>query len=131
MVMMADFRAAHPAEKFLRPIRASAILRIGFFMVDALHFKAGVQLVPVRGVVGIDQRTLGDVSLNERKGLTFGLEHSRDRIAVPLAHDNHGLALAVLVAEQAPIAAMLFQVRGLHIAAEIAAIDFGYLAAAA
>src|ERR1700728_1590952 len=46
MVMMADLGAAHTGEKFLRPIGASAILRIGFLVVDALHFVLGVKLVP-------------------------------------------------------------------------------------
>jgi hypothetical protein len=47
MVMMPDLGAAHAAEKFLCPIRASAVEAVGFLMIDALHFKAAVQLVPV------------------------------------------------------------------------------------
>lgn len=44
MVMMADFRAAHAAEKFLCHVRASAVRRIRFFAVDALHLETGVKI---------------------------------------------------------------------------------------
>jgi hypothetical protein len=46
MMMMALFGATHPAEKFLRPIRASAIEAIGFFVINALHFVLGMQRIP-------------------------------------------------------------------------------------
>ena len=40
MVMVADFSAAHAAEKFLRPVRAGTVEAVGFLMIDPLHFKA-------------------------------------------------------------------------------------------
>jgi hypothetical protein len=43
MMMVTLFRPAHTAEKFLGPIRASAVKAIGFFVIDALHFVLGVQ----------------------------------------------------------------------------------------
>jgi len=46
---MACLGAAQAAEIAFRPIRASAIVRIGFLMVDPLHFKAGMQVIPCRG----------------------------------------------------------------------------------
>jgi len=46
MVAVPDFSAAHPREKFLCPVRTSAIQRAGFLMIDPLHFKAGVKIVP-------------------------------------------------------------------------------------
>ena len=42
VMVMADFSAAHTAEKFLRPIRAGAVETVSLLMVDALHFKAAV-----------------------------------------------------------------------------------------
>jgi hypothetical protein len=46
MVMMALFGAAHAAEKFLCPIRASAVEAIGFFVIDPFHFVRGMQRYP-------------------------------------------------------------------------------------
>ena len=46
MVMVADLGAAHTAEKFLGPIRAGAVEAIGFFVIDPLHLKTLVQVVP-------------------------------------------------------------------------------------
>jgi hypothetical protein len=42
VVAVADFRASHAAEKFLCPIRASAVEAVRLVMVDPLHFKAAV-----------------------------------------------------------------------------------------
>jgi hypothetical protein len=39
MVVVPDLRAAHPAEKFLSPIRASAVLRMGFLVIDPLDLE--------------------------------------------------------------------------------------------
>ena len=44
------------------------------------------------------------------------------------ADDNNHLALAVLVASKAAIDALFLEVGGLHVAAEVAAINFRYLA---
>jgi hypothetical protein len=46
MMVVALFGSTHPAEKFFRPISASAIHRIGLFVIDALHFILGVQRIP-------------------------------------------------------------------------------------
>ena len=52
-------------------------------------------------------------------------------MAVALAHDDDGLALAVLVHGEAAIAAVLLVVRGLLVAAEVGAVHLGRLALAA
>jgi hypothetical protein len=46
MMVVADLGAAHPAEKFLCPIGASAIERIGFLVIDALDLEAIMQAIP-------------------------------------------------------------------------------------
>ncbi len=46
MVMVADLGAAHTAEKFLRPIRASAVQRIGLLWLIALNLEMLVQFFP-------------------------------------------------------------------------------------
>jgi len=65
MVMVTDLRAAHTAEKFLCPIRASAVEAIGFFVIDALHFVLGMQRIPRAAFVRIDNRALGDAGADE------------------------------------------------------------------
>ena len=65
MMVMAGFGPAHTAEKFLCPIRASAVKAICFFVIDALHFICGVQRIPRASFVRIDNRSLGDARANE------------------------------------------------------------------
>src|SRR4051794_13115828 len=100
---MADFGAAHAAEKLFRPIRAGAVEAVRLLMVNALHFEAAVQRVPRAAFVGMHDRAGLDASLNEADGLTFRGEHGGDRVATALADDNHGLALAVLIAVAAAV----------------------------
>jgi hypothetical protein len=103
MVMVPNLRAAHTAEKFLCPIGASAVERIGFFVVDTLHFKAAMQLVPVCGLVSVDEGARRDAAADEIERAFFTFENRRQRVAVALADYNHSLALAGLVfVEAAP-----------------------------
>ena len=46
MVVMPGLCAAQAAEIFLCPIRASTVEAVGFFMIDALHFEMGAEIVP-------------------------------------------------------------------------------------
>jgi len=46
MMIVSGFRAAQAAEIFLRPIRASAVERIGLFVIDPLHLKMDAEIVP-------------------------------------------------------------------------------------
>ena len=46
MMMMPDFSAPHAAEKFLGPIRASAVEAVSIFVIDPLDFKARVKRIP-------------------------------------------------------------------------------------
>jgi hypothetical protein len=61
------------AEKFLRPIRAGAVHRICLFVVDALHFKSAIQAVPRNCIFGVDNRSLGEASADERCSLSLAL----------------------------------------------------------
>src|SRR5476649_2257900 len=54
--------------------------------------------------------------------------NERQGAAVTLAHHNNALALAVLIAEQAAVHAMLLVVRGLDVTAKIRAINFNFAA---
>ena len=46
MVVMASLAATEPGEIAFRPIRAGAIERIGFLMIDAAHLEPAMQVVP-------------------------------------------------------------------------------------
>jgi uncharacterized protein DUF6471 len=58
----------------------------------------------------------------------LGAEHRRERVAAALTHDNYALALSGLIVGKSPVAPVLSIIGGLHVAAEISAIDFGFLA---
>ncbi|MEA2966359.1 MAG: hypothetical protein QOI46_6457 [Alphaproteobacteria bacterium] len=60
MVMMANLAPAHAAEKPFRRIRASAVLRVRLFVIDALYLETRMQGVPIRRFIGIKKRALGD-----------------------------------------------------------------------
>jgi len=64
MVMRADFGAAKAAEILLYHVRAGAIRRIGFSVVDPLHFEPTMKIVPGVGLVGIHDRSLGNARLD-------------------------------------------------------------------
>ena len=131
MVVVADFAPTHAAEKFLCPVRASAIEAVGLLMVDPLHFVMAVQRIPVAGLVGVDDSALGDARLNELERLPFRAEDGGERVTVALADHDDRLALAVLVHGEAAIDAAGGEVGGLHIATEVARIDFRDLALSA
>ena len=65
MVVVPDLRAAHAAEKFLRPIRASAVEAIGFLVVDPLHFKAACNSFQLAAFIRVHDRALGDARADE------------------------------------------------------------------
>jgi hypothetical protein len=58
------------------------------------------------------------------------MEHGWNRVPAALTDDNNHFALTVLVANKTTVAAVLFVVCGLEVAAEIAAIDLSCLALA-
>jgi hypothetical protein len=110
MVVVADLNAPHAREKLFCPIRAGAVERVGFLMLDAAHLEAGMQIVPAGRLVGVDDSTLGDASANERQSLSLGAEHGRDRVAAALANDDDGLALARPIAGKTAVATVLAEI---------------------
>jgi hypothetical protein len=75
------------------------------------------------GFVGMDGGAVRRALMDGRDGRAFGLEHEGQALAVPLAHDHHDAPLAGLVHGQATIYAVNLTVGGLHVAAEVGAID--------
>src|SRR3984893_18300722 len=97
MMMVANLRATHTAEKALRIVAVDTIAEtVRLLMVDPVHREAAVQSVPRAAFVGINLGTPGDPGANEIKGRDFGGEHARERLAVPLADYDNDLALAGL-----------------------------------
>ncbi len=131
MVVVPGFGPAEAAEILLSEVRASAVEAVGFGMIDPLHLESRMKGIPARRFVGMDDGALGDAGLDEAEGRAFRTEHGRNGMAVALANDDDGLPLARLIGGEASITAALGMVRGLAIAAEIGAIDFGLLALSA
>lgn len=71
MMVMAGLSAAKAPEIFLRPIRASVVEAVSLLMIDPLHFKRAVQIVPRGRFVGVDDSSLGDARLDESLRLAF------------------------------------------------------------
>ena len=119
-MMVADFGAAQAAEIAFRPIRASAVQAVGFLVIDPLHFKAA----------RADRSTTGASSaFNIVPFSTRDLIHES---AAPSERNTAGKLLPLrsrtmttawrlpdLVAQHAAVLAILANVRGLHVTAEI------------
>ncbi len=110
MVMRADLGAAKAREKAFRPIGASAAVRIAFFVIfqPAASSARMVALSSTRRAI---------VAMIELR-----CEKQTERNSIALAHNNNQ-ALAVLFDRKAPVAAVLFPIGRLDVAAEIGAVD--------
>src|SRR5580658_8126269 len=97
MMMMADLGAAEAAEKLFGPIGARLAVRIDFGVIDPLHFKAGVQIIPSARLVGVDDGSGRHAAADEIERAGFALEDGRKRVSATLANDDNNLALAALV----------------------------------
>ena len=126
MMMSADLSPAQPREETLRLVRAGVGAAIRLGMVDPAGVELGVKLVPMRGLVRMNDAAVFDTSADHRKGRIFGTGDERNGLALPLAHDDDDPTLAVLVLRKAPIAPIILVVCRLHITADVAAIDFHF-----
>src|SRR5204862_8080922 len=90
-----------------------------------------MRLLPGPGSAGVHRGCRRHLPPGEIPGVDLAPEHAGERPAAALADHDHDLALARLVDPQPPIPAVLATVGWLHIAAEIAAVDFRPLALAA
>ena len=103
MVMLANLRAPQPRDIAFRLVRAGAVLAVGFAMIDPLHFKARMEIVPSSRLVAVDGAASGDATANDRDGLGLMFHHCRHGRAAPLAHHHDATALAALVLASTPI----------------------------
>jgi hypothetical protein len=123
MVMLTNLRASQPGDIAFRLVRAGAILAIGFPMIDPLHFKARMKIVPGSRFVGMDNAASGDATTNDWDSLGLMLHHCRHGRAAPLAHHHDATALAALVLASTPIDASEPIIFWPDVAAKPSAID--------
>ena len=123
MVMLTNLRASHPRDIAFRLVRAGAVLAVSFAMIDPLHFKARMEIVPSSCLVGVDSAASGDATANDRDGLGLMFHHCRHGRATPLAHHHDATALAALVLASAPINASDPMIFWPDVAAKPPAID--------
>ena len=123
MVMLTNLRASQPQDIAFRLVRAGAVLAVSFAMIDPLHFKARMEIVPSSCLVGVDSAASGDATANDRDGLGLMFHHCRHGRAAPLAHHHDAAALAALVLASAPINASDPMIFWPDVAAKPSAID--------
>lgn len=90
-MVVPGFGPAEAAEILLSQVRASAVEAVGFTVIDPLHLECGMQGIPARRFVGMDDRALGDAGLDEAEGRALRTEHGRHGMAVALADDDDRL----------------------------------------
>jgi len=123
MVMLTNLRASQPGDIAFGLVRAGAIFAVGFPMIDPLHFKARMKIVPSSRLVGMDNAASGDATTNDRDGLGLMFHDCRHGRAAPLAHHHDATALAALVLASTPIDASEPMIFWPDVAAKPPAID--------
>ena len=123
MVMLTNLRASQPGDIAFRLVRAGAIFAVGFPMIDPLHFKGRMKIVPSSRLVGMDNAASGDATTNDRDGLGLMFHDCRHGRAAPLAHHHDATALAALVLAPTPIDASEPMIFWPDVAAKPPAID--------
>ena len=103
MVMLTNLRASQPQDIAFCLVRAGAIFAVGFPMIDPLHFKGRMKIVPSSRLVGMDNAASGDATTNDRDDLGLMFHDCRLRSAAPLAHHHAAAPLAALVLASTPI----------------------------
>jgi hypothetical protein len=130
MVIVADFGAAHAAEKRFGVVAMDAVAEtVRCLMVDPMHREAAVQSVPCTAFVGINLGALGDPGANEVERGDFRGEHARERLAVALADHDHRLCACLTGTTASGDPCGYNAIGWLDVAAEITAIDLGLAAA--
>ena len=122
--MCANLGAPQAAKEALGLISRAVAVRVGYRMIDPLGQIARMQLIPMRGFVGINRAAMATRSLIVGTR-PFGLEHERERPAVALAHDDDDAALAGLIRQGDGRRGSLCNWRA-DVTAKIGAVDFDF-----
>ena len=123
MMMMAEFAPAQAREVGFGAIGAGASDAVALLVVDPPHGELGVQRVPGRALVGMNQGSLRDPLTNGRHSSLFSREHLRQRAAFTLAHHHNDLAFTGLVLGEPAVDPAGSQVLRPDMAAEAGAVD--------
>lgn len=125
-VMPTNLRASQSRDIAFRLVGAGAVLAVGFAMIDPLHFKARMEIVPSSRLGGVDIAASGDATTNDRDGLGLMFHDCRHARATPLAHHHDAAALAVFVLASTPINASHPMLFWPDVAAKPPAIDLSH-----
>src|SRR5689334_22162695 len=98
---------------------------VAVLMVDPPHGEPGVQLVPGRALVGVNQGALVDPLSDRRHGGLLRRAHLRQRPAVALAHHHDNLTFARLVLGKPPVHPIGSHVFRPDVTTKVGAIDLG------
>src|SRR5689334_21210439 len=123
VVVMPEFAAAQTGEVGFYAIGAGAFDAVAVLMVDPPHGEPGVQLVPGRALVGVNQGALVDPLSDRRHGGLLRRAHLRQRPAVALAHHHDHLTLARLVLGEPPVDPIGSHVFRPDVATKVGAVD--------
>lgn len=93
-MVLAVLCATQAGEEALGLVGRCAVVRVGEAVVDAPGVELGVQIIPVRGLIGVDRAALGDALADDIDRLLLTLDHEGQRPAVALTHDGDDPALA-------------------------------------
>ena len=85
MVMLTNLRASQPGDiAFPGLVRAGAIFAVGFPMIDPLHCKGRMKIVPSSRLVGMDNAASGDATTNDWDSVGLMFHDCRHGQAAPL-----------------------------------------------
>src|SRR4029077_19117069 len=96
-MVLTDFGAAEAGEIAFRLIGAGTIHTIGAPVVDPPHFVPGMQVVPRRRLVGVNDAVAGYTAPTDRHRARLAHRDDRHGRAAALAHYDDTAALSVLV----------------------------------
>lgn len=97
MVVSSDFHPAQAREEAFSLIGAGDAVRIADSVVDPVRIELCVQIIPVRGFIGVNGRHVVNAGRNHFTALGFALGNHGEAFAAAFTPDNNNLALAVLV----------------------------------
>jgi hypothetical protein len=123
-MMDAKLGAPQPTKPALRFVGAGPVIGLELAgMIDPQHRIRGVQGIPRARLVGMNDRSAGDVLPDQRDRGTLARHDERKCATHDFAGDNDDLTLAGLFLGSAAVGSIRFAVRLFDLAAEIRAID--------
>lgn len=95
-------------------------------MIDTVRIELRVQIIPVRGFIGVDSGHVVNTRGNNLTTYGFALGDNGKAFAAAFAPDNNNLALAGLIDRKAAVAAIFALVGRANMTAKIRAVQFDF-----